>query len=467
MRSKYFYAINILFLTVLLSVGSGSSFAQGNGKGNKGGGNKGGGQQGGGHQRQVAMPQQNRQPAPQMRQQHPQMQKRMHEPQAQERPQREHPRFNRQQNEQPMRVQQQRQERQIDRGNRQEQVWQQQRGWERMREDSRSERRGNQKRQEIFRGDKRQDQFPQVFARERENRGNERERENYSGADRADRRRWRDTPAQDGIEPLRQNGPPSWSNAWPNNHGYQRSNEVHERNALRKAVKNQARVAKWFINDRYAYLPEYRTNRSAFDEHELWRENFLRSIVSNVRYVNNGYDNYYSYQPTYISTNYDPVYYDNGYYGYPNFASSYYYGGAGYYPAYASDYDLHSEAYYYDAFPYDVFADSSYDNSYSRSLFSQLIAYGYDQGYLEGLAARRAGYGTRYFDDPYVYEPTYYSTATYDPYSYSLGENRRCLSNGYQLGYMDALHGGNDYDVYEYGNTDLVSAFVSVLSTVL
>ena len=477
MRSKYFYAISILLIAIFLAVGSGSLFAQGNGKG-KGGGKKGGGNQGGGNQRQVRVPQENRQP--QMRQQMPQMKRQMPEMRReapQMRGQREQPRFKQERTEQrgrqmmnwpPMRGQHQqpRQERKIDRGRGQEQI-SQPRGWERMRERRVNEQRANQERQKNFREDKHQRQFPQIFKGEREDRGNWRSRENYNGKSRRDRR---DSSAGEGNESFRRSGPPSWSNAWPDNYGYRRSNEVHERNALRKAAKNEARVARWFVNDRYAYLPEYRTNRSAFEEHELWRTNFLRSIVSNVRHVNYSYDDYYSYQPIYISSNYDQDHYDNGYQGYPDFASSYY-GDSGYYPTYASEYDLHPDAYYNDAFPYEIFSDSDYDNSYSRSLSSRLVAYGYEQGYYEGLAAGRAGYGTRYFDDPYVYEPTYYSAEgsdsySYIPHSYSLGENRLFLSNGYQLGYMDALHGGNGYDDYEGGNTDLVSALLSLVSTV-
>jgi len=99
---------------------------------------------------------------------------------------------------------------------------------------------------------------------------------------------------------------------------------------------------------------------------------------------------------------------------------------------------------------------------FTRQEFSQLLAYGYDQGYSDGLAARTAGYDVEYLYDPYAYDNT-----IYDPYSYSLGENRRCLGKGYELGYVDAIYGRDEYDPYNYGDTNLVSAFVSDVSIVL
>jgi hypothetical protein len=107
-------------------------------------------------------------------------------------------------------------------------------------------------------------------------------------------------------------------------------------------------------------------------------------------------------------------------------------------------------------------------------LVGGLLAYGYDQGYRDGLLAREAGYDDySYYEDPYVYyedpyadeyyEETVETTYSfYEPYnSYSVYENRRCLSEGYELGYQDALYGTGEYDPYEAAaNIDLVSVYV-------
>ena len=104
-------------------------------------------------------------------------------------------------------------------------------------------------------------------------------------------------------------------------------------------------------------------------------------------------------------------------------------------------------------------------------LFTELIAYGYNQGYSDALYARSAGYQTRYISDPYdpyVYVDEYqgFEDVGYDPYS-CIGENRRYLSEGYELGYRDALYGQTDYDpYYENGNVDLISALITTALSV-
>lgn len=308
---------------------------------------------------------------------------------------------------------------------------------------------------------------------------------------------------------------PRGNNAWPNNYGAQRSAEVHQRNELRKEFRDDARVARWFTNQ-YAGQQDYRWNRRDYENRELRRESFLRNVVVNA-YGNGGYyDNYYSgyapsyydqyndpyysaYSPTYYdpyySSYYDPYYsayapsyydpyyssyypvysfgmpYDPAYYNtynYNDYPVPYYYGGPTFSISFTSGLGgnaFYSDPSYYDL-PYDVVANPYYGDIYPRRAYSELVAYGYDQGYQDGLDAARAGYGTRHYYDPYTYDQTVYSDVAYDPYSSSLGENRRCLSQGYELGYMDALSGGQSYDPYRSGGVDLVSAFVSLVSNV-
>jgi hypothetical protein len=92
-----------------------------------------------------------------------------------------------------------------------------------------------------------------------------------------------------------------------------------------------------------------------------------------------------------------------------------------------------------------------------QQIFAQLLAVGYDQGYNDGLAARLVPRRERVFYDPYSYD-----NVIYDPYSSSLGDNRRCLASGYDLGYEDALNNVRTYDRYRQGgNVDLLSVLIS------
>jgi hypothetical protein len=105
-------------------------------------------------------------------------------------------------------------------------------------------------------------------------------------------------------------------------------------------------------------------------------------------------------------------------------------------------------------------------------LFSELLAYGYNQGYQDALYARTNGYNTRYYADPYdpyvyVEEEVVFEDVGYNPYS-CFGENRRYVSQGYELGYRDALYGRNQYDPYYYQTTDvdLISALISAVISI-
>ncbi|MDQ3221836.1 MAG: hypothetical protein M3Q26_14010, partial [Acidobacteriota bacterium] len=99
-------------------------------------------------------------------------------------------------------------------------------------------------------------------------------------------------------------------------------------------------------------------------------------------------------------------------------------------------------------------------NSFASEILSNILAQGYNEGFLAGQTARENGYGDESYYDPYTYEDEY-QNAVYDPYSLSMGENRRCLSEGYERGYQDALAGQNDYDPESDGNVDLVSLLLN------
>ncbi len=100
-------------------------------------------------------------------------------------------------------------------------------------------------------------------------------------------------------------------------------------------------------------------------------------------------------------------------------------------------------------------------NDFISGLFGNFLTQGYDQGFLAGQSAREYGDNDGNYVDPYSYQ------GVYDPYSASLGQNRQLLSEGYALGYQDALNGRQDYDPASDGNTDLVSLLLnSALSRV-
>ena len=436
MRSRNIQHVFIL-LTAFLAViiGGGTVLGQGKGHGadNKGGGEKHGGQSAG-PQRQNGPP-----PGQQQRQQQPR-------PQAQ-REQQPHQQQQRQQAQQ-----QQRQQRRNEIPPVQQQPQQQRQ----------QARRPDVVRTEQRRPDLRQLPDTRVFE-QRQNRIEQRSQPNGEARQQQRGNGNSQAPGQQRQFPL--------NNAWPNNYGNQRSSEVHDRNAERKAWKNEEKSLR---NDRRgigSYAPMYQvypyngSYQSVYQYPEHRRISVLRTLIASVLGSNTGYnDNYYSqYQPAYYGDPYYPANYSGNYYnGYPqyqSFAAAPYYAdyqpyGYGYDPQYAYD-PYYADNYSYNQQP-SYYTNSASGGGFLRRLFSRLLALGYDQGYNDGLSARRAGYGDRYYSDPYAYEDT-----NYVPYSNSLGENRRCLSDGYQLGYDDALYNQPGSDrYYQNGNVDLISILI-------
>jgi hypothetical protein len=481
-----FLTIGALFLSLMLGVSVGAS-AQGKGHGGDRGGPPPG--KGGGSPQQVQRQEQRQQPQAQRQEQRQQPQQRQEQPRFERAPvqRQQQPQANpgwqnrggqyqgRNPVEQPRPQQQPRFERApVQRQQQQENPAWQNRGWQNQ---GRTRVEQPRPQQPQYRNERKPDfnrvqQQPQYDAQRGQGNGG-----------------WRHDQRQDnrgGVD-LRQTGrTASGNHAWPNNYGYQRSTEVHARNADRQAMRNQESF----------WREQARVSGRSFDGHNFrrdyqqrtqWRDNTLRNVISNVLVGNS--DNYY-YTPQYDTYNYnygynygygsqyDPYYYNNGGYwnGYTQYQSYYAtpyslgYQMFGYQPY---DYSYSDYSYYSDGYPYYsdyyandfplVYVSNSYGSygTYRRGgflsqLFSQLLAVGYDNGYQQGLYARSNGYGDRYYDDPYVYQDT-----SYEPYSYSVSENRRCLSEGYQLGYQDALYGNRQYDPYARGgNTNLVSLLI-------
>lgn len=87
---------------------------------------------------------------------------------------------------------------------------------------------------------------------------------------------------------------------------------------------------------------------------------------------------------------------------------------------------------------------------------SQVLAQGYLQGLAAGDNARMNNYGDRYYNDPYVTD-----NGIYDQSSSTIAENRRLLSEGYALGYQDALNGRGQNNAGSGGGLDLVNVLLS------
>jgi hypothetical protein len=164
------------------------------------------------------------------------------------------------------------------------------------------------------------------------------------------------------------------------------------------------------------------------------------------------YPEYGAYRPQYYGT-YLPQYagYNSGYSpaGYGN--------GVTYYDSY-----LYDDPYYAEVLPVQYFVTNAPGGDLFRQIFGQLLAIGYDHGFRDGLNARRIRERDRTFYDPYTYE-----NEIYDPYSVSLGYNRRCLSQGYELGYEDALNNVGVYDQFQHGDLDLVSVLIGAVSELM
>lgn len=268
------------------------------------------------------------------------------------------------------------------------------------------------------------------------------------------------------------------------NFGQYRSNEVHSRNADRKAWKDAEKALRfdrrdgrlygyrtdqyYRDNDYYRGDQYYRGNGYDYQYPQQNRTTVLRNLIASVLGSGTRYNNnYYAQeQPVYYTNQYYPMNYGGGYYNtFPQYQSyaiaptynNYQPYGYDHTPQYGDSYNSG----YGDNGLFPSYSSSLFGGGIVQQIFSNLLALGYEQGYTRGLQAKRAGYGDRYYYDPYDN-----GDAGYIPYSNTLGENRRCLSDGYELGYQDALYnqresfGFDTNDSYENTNVDLVSILI-------
>ena len=299
---------------------------------------------------------------------------------------------------------------------------------------------------------------------------------------------------------------PVFTGEWPRNYGQQRRAEVHQRNAERRAWRNRGSLAYSSPNRFWresTYAPTFRPRtfyESYLYERPYRSANFYQEYdtgYSTKIYGDDSFDVGYS-EPNYVYEEYDrpgtadifrsvifavlgggmgssndDAYYNSAYSQDPYWSTmpSYVsYNRGGHYPA---GYSYATDPYYYDPYFYDdphyaevlpiqYFASDQPGGGLFRQLFTHLLAIGYDQGFQDGIAAREIEERKRVFYDPYAYE-----NAAYDPYSVSLGDNRRCLSQGYELGYEDALNNINEYDQFPDGGVGLVSVLIGTVSQLM
>ncbi len=272
-------------------------------------------------------------------------------------------------------------------------------------------------------------------------------------------------------------------NAWVNNYPYQqryRDNRTYGPSYPDYRSYRQTYPQQYYQGQGF-YEPQYRQNDysqvytpyggNVYDDYNgysnggsNWAQPLIRSVIA--AFFSNGVSNSYSDdydQPYYAGDNYgyasqhqysQPRYHTFGY-----APTSAYYEPAAYYG---------HDQYTYNDLPYDRFAGALpyndvqdiYSGGIAGELIQRELGTGYYQGLLEGQQARKRGWGDRYYSDPYVYEQ-----AIYDPYSTSIGDSRRHFSEGYEMGYEDALSGRDDFDLAGGGEVDLVSLLLgNVLS---
>lgn len=223
-----------------------------------------------------------------------------------------------------------------------------------------------------------------------------------------------------------------------------------------------------YYNDPIYYGDDYGDDYYGYNSGPNFKEQIIRTLISSVLggLGGGGFDIGGLVQPRGYS---NVVPYDYGGYD-PSY---------GYYtPTYVSDRPYYGPApndYYYDQAYYsqgglggiggsllgalpiaDIVQRYTGDSPFVSQIVGSFLSQGYDQGFLAGQDARRYGYADAGYNDPYTYQ-----NGSCDPYSASLGENRRYLSEGYELGYRDALNGNAMYDGQTVGGGDLVGVLLN------
>ncbi len=310
---------------------------------------------------------------------------------------------------------------------------------------------------------------------------------------------------------------PYWNGGWPSNFGQFRSSQVRQRNADRQASRRDRDRRSYQRNagspiysgptviwqEIYTARPRYNSSYPGYPSSQIYSTysdygsnpyssnsgynsgypysgysesyssnynerpsagDILRNVIFSI--LGGGNHSYGNYAPQHGS-GYSPGYnHPDGYYS-PQYAGyndqPYYQGYTSYNDPYGySDPYNYNDPYLNEVLPVQYMAGNTLGGDMFRQLFGQLLAIGYDQGFQDGAAASTIRESERAFYDPYAYD-----NDSYDPYSVSLGDNRRLLSQGYELGYHDALDDVSSYDEIQHGEVDLLSVLIGTVSQLM
>jgi hypothetical protein len=219
------------------------------------------------------------------------------------------------------------------------------------------------------------------------------------------------------------------------------------------------------VNDGYYYGDDdyyYGDDDHFYAGGTTWRDMLLRTVIGSFFGGNRVGSFNDQFNGGYNSASYLP-YRTNAtqYYGRQPIYSAYDHGDpyAGYYSDDPYGYDQYGSLYGDDSGigPMLLSLAGSRSNSFLSDLLGQTLATGYSQGRMDGQYAQQQGWNDQYYRDPYAYE-----NAGYGSCSTSLAERRQLLSEGYELGYRDALTQQNA-GYYQAGpeNLDLVSLLLN------
>lgn len=233
----------------------------------------------------------------------------------------------------------------------------------------------------------------------------------------------------------------------------QRRYQQDQRRAARTQYNRYPAPVYQYDNNYYANYPDYNGGSS-------WKSQILPVLIANIFGGNS--NSFYSGYPVERNsrTNVDPYSYQDRQ---PAYAYEPSYNNYGYDDQYAYNQPGLDASSILGSLPIaEIIQQYTGENEFISGLIGSFLTQGYDQGIVAGQNARQYGYSEDQYNNPYTYQ-----NGVCDPYSVSVGENRRYLSEGYEQGYRDALAGNESYDQGTSGNADLIGVLLnSVLSGV-
>ncbi len=241
-----------------------------------------------------------------------------------------------------------------------------------------------------------------------------------------------------------------------NRNGDGRSYGVPYTNIYRQQVGQRNYGQNYYDNDPYGSEDGYANDNYGDNGGTSWKSTLLRSLIGAVlNGIGGGNNNDYSSYSDQQYSSRIPVNYDRT----PSYGdASPYYGN--YSPQYGQN-DLGGGGSnlggLLGALPIaELFGGGNDLGGFASNGLSQVLAQGYLQGLSAGDTARGYDSDERYYNDPYQTDGGYF-----DQGSSTIAENRRLLSEGYALGYQDALNGRGQSDQSSAGGLDLVNILLS------